>query len=167
MERGMEDGTGSIVMDFPTCYLLQGLSEDKLKRFAAIAHEKAMAKGHWIYNENDTAEWVFILKTGIVELVTLVDGYLELPVSIIRSPGDCFGTSSLIEPHLYSLSARCHEDGTVLAVNRHDLRRLMDQDREIGCVIMTNLAEHLLSRLKETRQELKLHFKNLLKFMHS
>jgi CRP/FNR family cyclic AMP-dependent transcriptional regulator len=154
-------------MDFPTCYLVQDFSDEQLNRFAAIANETTIVKGEWIYQEGDKAEQVYVLKEGAIELITVVDGKIELPVSIFRSPGDCFGTSSLIEPHIYSLSARCQEDGTVLAITWSDLHTLMEQDRELGCVIMTNLAEHLLSRLKETRQELKLHFKNLLQFMHS
>jgi CRP/FNR family cyclic AMP-dependent transcriptional regulator len=154
-------------MDFPSCYLVQDLSDEQLNRFAAIANETSMVKGQWIYQEGNTAEQVFILKKGIVEMITMVNGDIELPVSVFRSPGDCFGTSSLIEPHIYSLSARCQEDSTVLAITWSDLHKLMEQDRELGCVIMTNLAEQLLSRLKETRQELKLHFKNLLQFMHS
>jgi hypothetical protein len=42
------------------------------------------------------------------------------------------------------------------------LRKLAAEDREIGCQMMTNLAAHFLDRLKETRQEVKLHFKTLL-----
>jgi hypothetical protein len=33
--------------------------------------------------------------------------------------------------------------------------------------MMTNLAQHLLARLKETRQEVKIHFKTLFRSMHS
>jgi hypothetical protein len=33
-------------------------------------------------------------------------------------------------------------------------------------VILANLAKHFLDRLKETRQELKIHFKTIFKSMH-
>jgi hypothetical protein len=42
----------------------------------------------------------------------------------------------------------------------------MLEDHELGCTIMKNLAQHLLERLKETRQELKIHFKTLFKSSH-
>jgi sRNA-binding regulator protein Hfq len=39
----------------------------------------------------------------------------------------------------------------------------MDDDSEMRCIIMTNLATKLLNRLKETRQEVKIHFMNLVR----
>jgi hypothetical protein len=42
------------------------------------------------------------------------------------------------------------------------VRELAAEDRDIGCQMMTNLAAHFLDRLKETRQEVKIHFKTLL-----
>jgi len=39
----------------------------------------------------------------------------------------------------------------------------MCKDHELGCTIMKNLAQKLLSRLTETRKELKIHFMNLVR----
>jgi hypothetical protein len=41
------------------------------------------------------------------------------------------------------------------------------EDCGLGFSVMTNLAQHLLDRLKETRQELKIHFKTIFKSIHS
>ncbi len=87
-------------------------------------------------------------------------------MAILRNPGDCTGTSSLIVPYEYSLSARCAEDGTMLVIKRVDLQKLIMEDCGLGFTVMTNLAQHLLDRLKETRQELKIHFKTLFKSSH-
>ena len=43
----------------------------------------------------------------------------------------------------------------------------MLEDHELGCTMMKNLAQFLLERLKETRHEVKIHFKNLLKSIHT
>jgi CRP-like cAMP-binding protein len=102
-----------------------------------------------------------------VELTMKAEADFEIPISILRKPGDCFGISALIAPHVYTLSARCVEDGTSLVMKQADLKKLMLEDHELGCTIMANLAQNLLARLKETRQELKIHFKTLLKSMHS
>ena len=154
-------------MQLPTCFLIKGLSEKQLDRYGGISREIQIKKGAWVYQEGDTAEQIFMLREGVVEFMTMVDGNLELPINILREPGSCFGTSALIPPYIYSISARCVEDSVLHAINRSKLEMLMREDSEFGYIVMKNLSEHLLDHLKETRKELKLHFKNLLKFMQS
>ncbi|MDX1708434.1 MAG: hypothetical protein R3274_07530, partial [Desulfobacterales bacterium] len=91
---------------------------------------------------------------------------VELPINIVRIQGQCFGTSTMVPPHQYSLSARCAEDGTLLRIKKTDLEQLIKSDVELGHAILANLAKHFLDRLKETRRELKIHFKTIFKSMH-
>ena len=91
-----------------------------------------------------------------------VEKDFDLPISILRNPGDAFGTSALVPPYQYSLSARCVQEGVLFCIETSSLRELATEDRDIGCQMMTNLAAHFLERLKETRQEVKIHFKTLL-----
>ncbi|MDH3575953.1 MAG: cyclic nucleotide-binding domain-containing protein [Desulfobacterales bacterium] len=149
-----------------SCYLFKGLSESQLQRLNTITKETPIQKGQWLMHEDERAEALFVLKEGAVELLTTVNDDFELPIAILRNPGDCTGTSSLVAPHEYSLSARCAENGTLFAIQQADLKHLMLEDHELGCTIMKNLAQHLLDRLKETRQELKIHFKTLFKSSH-
>jgi CRP-like cAMP-binding protein len=137
-----------------SCYLFKGLSESQLLRLSEITKEEHVKKGHFLMHEGQMAEVLFVLKEGAVELLTTVNEDFELPIAILRNPGDCSGTSSLVSPYEYSLSARCAEDGTLFVIQQADLKHLMLEDHELGCTIMKNLAQHLLERLKETRQEL-------------
>lgn len=131
----------------------------------AIGNETRIQADQWLFRESEAAEQVFVLKEGAVELLTTVDA-VELPITILRSPGDCFGSSALVAPYKYSLSARAVEDGTTLDFKRVDLEALIRQDPNLGRFVLTNLAKHFLDRLKETRQELKIHFKTMFKSMH-
>jgi CRP/FNR family transcriptional regulator len=150
-----------------SCNLFQGLSETQLQRLADITKEMQIEKGEWLFQEGQEANGLFILKEGAVELLTKVDDEFELPIAMLREPGMFLGTSALTAPYVYSLSARCTEQGSLLVIERTELEKLIQEDRELGYIIMTNWAEHLLNRLKETRQELKIHFKTLFKSMHS
>jgi CRP-like cAMP-binding protein len=154
-----------------SCYLFEGLSESQFHDLSAITKEVGVQKGQFLMHEGQKAEELFVLKQGAVELLTkvnddLVDYDFELPIAILRTPGDCTGTSSLVEPYEYSLSARCFEDSDLLVIKYTGLRHLMMEDHDLGCTLMKNLAQHLLGRLKETRQELKIHFKTLIKSSH-
>ena len=149
------------------CYLFKGLTDSQLRRLADVASETEMEEEQWLFQEGLKAEEIYVLKEGAVELLTRVDDEFELPISMLRQPGSCFGTSALVVPHVYSLSARCAEGGSILVIRQEDLHKLIQEDRDLGCSIMTNWAGHLLNRLKETRQELKIHFKTLFQTMHS
>jgi CRP-like cAMP-binding protein len=143
------------------CYLFKGLSESQLLRLSEITKEIQIQKNQFFMKEGEQAEELFVLKEGAIELLTKVEDGFELPIAIFRNPGDCTGTSSLVAPYIYSLNSRCVEDSKILIIKKPALNKLMQEDHELGGTIMKNLAQHMLSRLKETRQELKIHFKTI------
>jgi CRP/FNR family transcriptional regulator len=153
-------------MQLSSCYLFEGLSETQLNSIITIGNETRIQKGQWLFREGEDAQQMFILKAGAVELLTTVENDIELPITIVRKPGNCFGTSTLVPPHTYSLSARGAEDGALLVLKKTDLENLIKADYELGHPILINLARHFLDRLKETRQEIRIHFKTIFKSMH-
>jgi CRP-like cAMP-binding protein len=152
-----------VLMDFSLSYLFKGLSDDQLKRIEAIATELSMKDGQEICKEGEEAKALYVLKTGSIELMTKVENDVELPISILRNTGDIFGSGLLVAPYQYSLTARCAGTGILFRIEASALQKLMKDDRDLGCIIMTNLAEHFLGRLKESRQEIKIHFSTLLR----
>jgi CRP/FNR family cyclic AMP-dependent transcriptional regulator len=149
-------------MDSSFAYLFKGLDDGQMEKIRAIGKEISIKKGQQIFKEGQEANGVYVIREGSVELMTSVEKGFELPISILRDPGDTFGTSALIPPYQYSLSARCYEDVVIFYMETAALRKLASEDHDIGCRIMTNLAAYFLERLKETRQEVKIHFKTLL-----
>jgi CRP/FNR family transcriptional regulator len=149
-------------MDSSLSYLFNGLDASQTKEVMATGNQIPMKKGQQLFKEGQKADGVYILRSGAVELMTTVETGFDLPISILREPGDVFGTSALVPPFQYSLSARCVEEGVLFCMETSALRKLAAEDRDIGCQMMTNLAAHFLDRLKETRQEVKIHFKTLL-----
>ena len=154
-------------MGLCSCYLLQGLTEDQKNRVTSVSKETAMESGQRIFTEGDEAIALHILKEGAVELMTVVENDFEMPVAILRNPGDCFGTPALLKPHVHSLTARCVEKGCLFTIKQSDLQEQIKNDPTLGCIVMANLAEHFLDRLKEARKELKVLFKTLLRFTRS
>ena len=154
-------------MGLISCYLFKGLTEEQKNRTISVIKEISMDKGQRIFTEGDEAFALYILKEGAVELITIVENSFEMPVAILRNPGDCFGTPALVKPHVYSLSARCVEKGYLLVIEQSALRAQIEHDPAFGHIIMANLAGHFLERLKESRQELKVHFKTLLRYTRS
>lgn len=150
-------------MDLPSCQLFEGFTELQNERLWALAEEIAVEKNEWLFREGDPGDRFYCIQGGAVELLTRMNGHMELPITILRKAGSHFGTSSLVVPHVYSLSARSFEKSVVWSFHRDRLMDQIRQDPELGFILMSNLAGTFLERLKETRQEVKIHFKTLFK----
>lgn len=150
-------------MDLSKSYVFKGLNEEQLKKIEAIGSELSIEVGQEIIKEGDEADALYVLKSGAFELVTRVENDFELPISILRNPGDIFGAGVLVAPFQYTLTARCFKTGALLKFDRSDLKKVMMSDRDLSCHMMSNLAEYYLLRLKESRREIKIHFSTLLK----
>ena len=154
-------------MELCSCFLFKGLTEGQKSEVSSVIKEISMDSGQRIFTEGDEALTLYILKEGAVELITMVENDFELPVAILRNPGDCFGTPALLKPHKHSLTARCVEKACLFTIRQSELQEQIKNDPELGCMIMTNLASHFLERLKESRKEIKVHFKKLLRYTRS
>jgi len=153
-------------MDLLTsCYLFKNMPSSQIDELAGMARERSIEKEAWLFHEGEAAERLFFLVSGSIELLTTIDNRIELPITRLNASGDCFGTGSLVEPFQYSLSARCVETAELLTIRRVDVSAMEEKKYNFKGVLMKNLAAHYLSRLKETRQELKIHFKILFKAM--
>ena len=152
-------------MSQPFCSLFEGFSEIQYERLNALMEKIAVKKGEHLFREGEKAERLYCVEQGAVEMLTSIDDNIELPIAILRSEGGHFGTSSLVPPHIYSLSARSYEDSILTVIQRSRLMEQTKRDPEMGFIMMSNLAKTFLDRLKETRQEVKIHFKTLFKVM--
>ena len=151
-------------MQFPSCYLFQGLPNSKLDRLTSISRQENFPEGKWLFYEGQEAENLYLLSAGAVELLTQLEETIEIPIAIVRSEGGCFGIGGLVPPYTYSVSARCVSDSSLLVIKQVDIQDLIHSDSDLGYTIMANLAKKLLDRLKETRQTSKIHFKTLVRY---
>lgn len=151
-------------MPISSCYLFNHLAEPQLERVLSLSSEQKIEKGKWLFLEGQEAEEFYLIKKGAVELLTIADEKIEIPIAMIRAQNGCIGIGALISPFRYSLSARVDQDCDLLVFRRSDLETLKQQDPGIVCVMMNNLAQKLMERLRETRQELKIHFLNLVRY---
>ena len=150
-------------MPLSSCYLFQGLPQPYIEQITAILREQQFNKDQWLFHEEEEASHLYLVKDGTVELVIKVEDGIDIPIAVVRPDNGCLGAGALVEPYRYSLSARCLEDSTLFAISMTRLGELMSADSEMRCIIMTNLAKKMLNRLKETRQEVKIHFMNLVR----
>ena len=150
-------------MPLSSCYLFSRLSEPQIESVLSISREQKIKKGRWLFREDEEAQYFYLIKDGAIELLTVVDEHIEIPIAMVRTKNGCIGIGALVPPFRYSLSARAARDSNLLVFNRADLETLKRQDPGLVCIVMNNLAQKLLERLRESRQEIKIHFMRLVR----
>jgi CRP-like cAMP-binding protein len=75
---------------------------------------------------------------------------LQVTVDFITR-GESMGWSAVVEPYIYTLSARCLEDTKLISFDSEKLRDMMEEDNALGFKIMQSTAKVISSRLTHTR----------------
>jgi CRP-like cAMP-binding protein len=144
--------TGGDLKEFK---FFKDFTDDQLKKLAAIAVEESYEAGIQMYKKGDPARSLFLCREG--KVVMVMENYmgphrtpLQITVDIVTK-GEPMGWSALVEPYLYTLGALCIDNSRLIALDAAKLRALMDDDCELGLMIMRATAKVIASRLTHTR----------------
>lgn len=135
------------------------LNEEQLRQIAMIAEEESHEAGKTLLKEKAPANDLFLLIKGSVDLIFTVDEeyhpdrHKEFTVGEIN-PGELFGISALIEPHLYTSDARTASPVQVIHIDGAALRQRCAADHSLACHLYSQVARLALERLNATRIQL-------------
>jgi len=136
-----------------------GLDDAQIKAIALIAEEESLASGETIFHEGQRAESLYFLVDGSVALYymgsgTVLEKYKEgIPVDDIN-PGEPFGFSALIEPYIYTSTARATKPCRVIKFKAEALKTLFNLDLRLAYILTLKAAQAAVTRLSTTRMHL-------------
>jgi CRP-like cAMP-binding protein len=134
---------------------LKDLSNDQLIKLEALAKEENHQAGTQLYSNGDPARCLYLVQEGKVALIMenyMGPGKPPMQVTIdMVAQGESMGWSAVVDPFVYTLSARCLEDTKLIAFDGEKLRDLMDEDAGLGYRIMQATAKVISNRLTHTR----------------
>jgi CRP/FNR family transcriptional regulator, transcriptional activator FtrB len=135
------------------------LKPEKLNTIGEISKEESFDGGVVIFHEKEHADWLYILVEGGVELFFIVDvRYQPEQRKELRfgevSPGEMFGISALIEPHILTSSARTSKPSKVIKIAAASLQALCEKDDQLAYGFMKQVAKATIKRLNATRLQL-------------
>ena len=138
--------------------LFEGLSDSELEKIASLSREEEYRAGATLFEEGHPARDLYIVEEGEIALETELDlGPYAAPrpttIEVVTS-GQAFGWSALVEPYIFTSSARCLKTARVIAIDGSGLRHLINSDAHIGQKVMTRLTNMVASRLRDTREKL-------------
>jgi len=132
------------------------LNDEQLQSIAMIAQEKSYPKGALLVKENTNAVCLALLLEGDIDLIFSGGGEGAITNALVGSiaPGEPYGVSSLIEPYRYTATAKATMPVKVIEIDGVALRKLVEEDCKMGCIMMRNVAIAVLERLRYTQVEL-------------
>jgi NTE family protein len=102
--------------------VLAGLADELLDRLAEQVSEVHVPAGSWVMREGDSAESMFIVRGGRIEVVH--EGPPEVLLRVLRR-GDVLGELALLREGVRAASARAQRDTALLELGRADFESLI------------------------------------------
>ncbi|MCW5942286.1 MAG: cyclic nucleotide-binding domain-containing protein [Fimbriimonadaceae bacterium] len=133
---------------FTKSYFVAGLNEEQLARVAALGRVNHLVAGEAIVQVGEKSGDLFVVLDGKIT-IRAADGDELASVG----PPSVIGEMSLIDDQPRSASAICVTLCTLVRFEAKPLRRLMWQDKEVGFVVLSNLARVLITRLKQANEK--------------
>lgn len=138
-----------------------GLTDAQLREISMITEEETIEKGSVILPDKKPADKLCLLLDGSVDLVySNVDELRLSPVPPKElqageiNPGEIFGISALIDPYVYSATARAAMKSRILIIDAPKLRKLITEDTSLENHLLKQTMHALMERLSATRVQL-------------
>ena len=109
----------------------------------AVAENLSFIDGEYIFREGETAEYAYIVASGIIEITKISADGEDILVEL--EPPSLFGEMALIDGNPRSASARAKGDATVTEVTSTAFGQYIKQNPEAAIRIMKNISENLRS----------------------
>ena len=122
--------------------MFQWLSDDAGAALAAAAVARRIPAGGTIYDQWEEGDEMFRLVSGSVRLSVMGEDGREL-LYLLFAPGDCFGTSSLVDGEVRPQRAEAFEAVQLQVFSRAAIFRLRREYPEINDALLKLLSRHM------------------------
>jgi signal transduction histidine kinase len=134
--------------------VFDALTDEELVEVAKLCQEEVHQHGDKLFDEDEPAEKVYLILEGKISLDKKVQlgrsGSSRQATVTIRGPGRVTGWSSIVAPHIYTLSGICLEPSKLLVINGREMRDFINQNPETGLKLMTAIATIVSGRVQAT-----------------
>jgi CRP-like cAMP-binding protein len=130
---------------FKKSYLVFGLPEEAVRQIYELGEYRVHTAREDLIKAGDASSDLVVILDGRVNILTPTgEKIAEL------GPGNVLGEISLIDNQPRSAHATCIGRVQACHIPSAELRKLMGSDRDMGFVVLTNLAKMMCMRLRNT-----------------
>jgi CRP/FNR family transcriptional regulator, cyclic AMP receptor protein len=132
---------------------LAGMTPAQLDRLSLWAHRSLLHEGKRVFSEGSKAERFWLIRDGKVALDAQTPDGKSVVVEEL-GPGTVLGWSWLFPPYRWHLGATAVEQTLTVEMDGAGIRRLCEEDPEIGAELYRRFIQVVVDRLQATRQRL-------------
>ena len=124
--------------------LFRGMDQEVLKKIDKIMIKESCAEGTVLFDRGASANDLYVLIEGSVELTIGNNGHVTY---VVKSPGEAFGWSSLVNHHVYTASAICSSPTELIRIPSEKLNMIFESNPASGLIFFRRLAEIISKRV--------------------
>ena len=128
-----------------------GLSVSELDIISPYILYQEFRAGQVIFKQETTAEYLYLLFEGIVEIVFKPEDGPAMKVATIN-PGNVFGWSAAMGNVLYTSGAVCQSNCSIIKIRGSDLKAITRKYPDLGAILLNKLSG-VISERWETRRD--------------
>ena len=142
--------------------IFKNLSRDELSRVMTIMRERHFKKGEMVMQEDEEGETMYMVMEGEVEISKRLtmkfgeDDFRETEKVLSRinaADHAVFGEMALISRITRSATIGAVTDCLLLEIRRDDFLRFIEEIPSLGVKVLMNISELLISRLRQSSQD--------------
>lgn len=133
--------------------LFEGLPEEALEAIGSFSEEMSFAADTLIFSPEKSADYMFVLMEGSVRLTVFVSPLSgPVTVTVLNTPGQAFGFSSVVGSGHHNSSAEAGTDTRVVGVRSKELMGFLSREPAVGFALMKRVAQRISNRLAAVRR---------------
>ena len=122
--------------------LFQSLAPVQKKRIHSLIQSKHYSRGETIYRPGETADSLYVLKSGKIRVYRLSDSGKEQLIRIVY-PGEFTGELALFKKGIYEAFTEALTDCSICAIKHTDFRELLLQYPLIAVEMLATISNRL------------------------
>ena len=123
-------------------FIFSGLDDDELAELANLAVERRFVPGEFIFWDEDTRDWFYIVADGKVKVFKHSSLGKEFIIAFF-GPGEMFGEVAVFENKPYPASAQAVVETKVLGIKRQDFLSFLTRRPQVALRIINVLGGRL------------------------
>src|SRR5439155_22348776 len=109
------------------------LTPAQIDRISSVGRRRDVRAGDVLFDVGDQNTRFFVVLSGSIDILRPVDDHEETVV--VHRPGQFTGEINMLSARRSLVRSRVSSDGTVIEVDRDDLRSLVQRDSELSEIL--------------------------------
>ncbi len=129
--------------------LFQGVSQRVIGEIGRLGEEVSFDRDDIVFKADEPGSFFYELVEGEVDIIVLEKENMHF---IVKRPGEIFGWSALVEPYVYSATARCLAPTRAIRIGRDVIENVVKRHPEEGLIIYKHIIGIVAQRLRSAYQ---------------